>query len=55
MIDAYYHTVNITSVKEEDIPKLVEMLCYGDGRDGRLHGFMTFDENDCEKIYRMMV
>ncbi len=41
--------------KEEDIPKLVQTLCYGDGRDGKLYGFVTLDANDCEQIYRMML
>ena len=41
--------------KEEDIPKLVEVLCRGDGRTGTISGFVELDEADCEKIYRMMV
>ena len=41
--------------KEEDIPKLVEMLCYGGGRNGKVTGFVTLDEKDCENIYRMML
>ncbi len=41
--------------KEEDIPKLVEVLCHGDGRKGTISGFVTLDETDCEKIYRMML
>ena len=41
--------------REEDIPKLVEVLCHGNGRDGKLHGFMELNENDCTKIYKMMV
>ena len=41
--------------KEEDIPKLVESLCRGNGRDGSLDGFMKLNEDDCEKIYHMMV
>lgn len=41
--------------KEEDIPKLVEMLCYGDGRTGSISGFVTLDTEDCTKIYQMMV
>ncbi|MBQ8139278.1 MAG: iron-containing alcohol dehydrogenase [Lachnospiraceae bacterium] len=41
--------------KEEDIPKLVEALCYGDGRDGSISGFVTLDAKDCTKIYKMMV
>ncbi|MCR5632935.1 MAG: iron-containing alcohol dehydrogenase [Eubacterium sp.] len=41
--------------KEEDIPKLVEVLCRGDGRDGTISGFVTLDEEDCTKIYKMMI
>jgi alcohol dehydrogenase YqhD (iron-dependent ADH family) len=41
--------------KEEDIPKLVEALCYGDGRTGSISGFVTLDTEDCTKIYKMMV
>ncbi len=41
--------------KEEDIPKLVDILCYGDGRGGSISGFVTLNEEDCTKIYKMMV
>ena len=41
--------------KEEDIPALVHALCWGDGRKGTISGFVTLDENDCTKIYRMML
>ncbi len=41
--------------KEEDIPKLVEALCYGDGGTGSISGFVTLDTDDCTKIYQMMV
>ena len=41
--------------KEEDIPKLVDVLCYGDGRKGTISGFVTLDTEDCTKIYQMMV
>ena len=41
--------------KEEDIPKLVEVLCRGDGRDGSIYGFVKLTEEDCTKIYQMMV
>ena len=41
--------------REEDIPKLVESLCYGDGRDGSISGFVTLTAEDCEKIYKLMV
>ncbi|MBQ6094521.1 MAG: iron-containing alcohol dehydrogenase [Lachnospiraceae bacterium] len=41
--------------KEEDIPKLVEVLCRGDGRTGSISGFVTLNEEDCTKIYQMMV
>ena len=41
--------------KKEDIPVLVKNLCYGDGRTGSISGFVTLDENDCAKIYEMML
>ncbi len=41
--------------KEEDIPKLVDSLCHGNGRKGSLSGFITLNEDDCTKIYKMMV
>lgn len=41
--------------KEEDIPKLVEMLCYANGDNGKIHGMVTLDADDCTKIYQMMV
>ncbi len=41
--------------KEEDIPELVRVLCSGGGRNGSISGFVTLSEEDCEKIYRMMV
>ena len=41
--------------KEEDIPKLVNVLCRGDGREGTIYGFVTLNEEDCTKIYKMMV
>ncbi len=41
--------------KEEDIPKLVQALCYGDGRTGSISGFVTLNEEDCTKIYQMMI
>ncbi|MCR5543880.1 MAG: iron-containing alcohol dehydrogenase [Eubacterium sp.] len=41
--------------KEEDIPKLVEVLCRGDGRDGTITGFVTLNEEDCTNIYKMMI
>ncbi|MCR4895174.1 MAG: iron-containing alcohol dehydrogenase [Lachnospiraceae bacterium] len=41
--------------KEEDIPKLVEVLCHGDGRTGSISGFVELSEEDCTKIYQMMV
>ncbi|MCR4901444.1 MAG: iron-containing alcohol dehydrogenase [Butyrivibrio sp.] len=41
--------------KKEDIPTLVKMLCYGDGRTGSISGFVTLNEEDCTKIYNLMV
>ncbi len=41
--------------KEENIPKLVEILCRGNGREGSISGFVTLHEKDCAEIYRMML
>lgn len=41
--------------KEEDIPTLVKALCYGDGREGSISGFVTLNDRECTKIYQMMV
>ena len=41
--------------KEEDIPKLVDVLCRGDGRTGTISGFITLNEEECAKIYKMMM
>ena len=41
--------------RKEDIPTLVKNLCYGDGRDGTISGFVTLNEDDCTKIYEMML
>ena len=43
------------TVSEEDIPALVQALCRGDGRQGSISGFVTLNEEDCEKIYRLMI
>ena len=41
--------------KEEDIPKLVDTLCNGNGRSGSLNGFVTLNADDCAKVYRLML
>ena len=41
--------------KKEDIPTLVKNLCCGNGREGSISGFVTLTQEDCEKIYRMML
>jgi hypothetical protein len=41
--------------KEKDIPALVKSLCRGDGRDGTISGFVTLNEEDCTKIYELMI
>ena len=41
--------------KEEDIPKMVQSLLYGDGGSGKISGFITLGEEDCTKIYQAMV
>lgn len=38
-----------------DIPKLVQSLCRGNGRQGSISGFVTLNEDDCTKIYELMV
>ena len=41
--------------KEEDIPKLVDVLCNGNGRGGSISGFVTLTAEDCTKIYQSMI
>ena len=41
--------------REEDIPRLVDALCNGDGRPGSISGFVTLNAQDCANIYRMML
>ncbi len=41
--------------KEEDIPTLAQNLCFGNGREGKIGGFVSLDKEDCMKIYQMMV
>ncbi len=41
--------------KEEDIEKMAHVACYGDGRDGRIGGFVSLDEQDVINIYKLMV
>lgn len=41
--------------READIPKLVDVLCHGNGRQGSISGFVTLNEDDCAAIYRLML
>jgi len=42
--------------REEDIEKMAHRAAYGDGGTGTIGGgFVEFDQNDIEKIYRMML
>jgi len=41
--------------KEEDIEKMAHCAVFGDGRTGTLEGFVSLDQSDIEKIYRMML
>ncbi len=41
--------------KEEDIEKLADVACNGDGRPGYLEGFTKLSQKDVEAIYRMML
>lgn len=40
---------------EADIPELVHETCWGAGRTGHVGGFSPFDEQDVEKIFRLML
>ncbi len=40
---------------EADIPKLANVLCYGDGGNGTISGFLTLNEEQCAEIYRAML
>ena len=48
-------TISEFGGKEEDIPALTKSLCYGDGGNGTLSGFVTLTEEDCANIYKMML
>lgn len=41
--------------KEEDIEKMANTACYGDGRQGTIGGFMPLNQKDVEAIYRLML
>ena len=41
--------------QEADIPKLVDVLCNGNGRTGAISGFVRLTEEDCTNIYKMML
>ena len=40
---------------EADIDKLAHTACYGNGRDGKLRGFVEVDEDAVKEIYRRML
>lgn len=39
--------------KEEDIEKMAEVACYGDGRDGYVYGFVNLNKEDVINIYNL--
>jgi len=41
--------------KEEDIPMMAHIACYGDGRNGTVGGFVELNEEDVAAIYRLML
>jgi len=41
--------------KEEDIEAMAHTACYGDGRTGKLGGFVSLNQKDVENIYRLML
>ncbi|MBQ3825956.1 MAG: iron-containing alcohol dehydrogenase [Spirochaetaceae bacterium] len=48
-------TLGELGAKEADIPKLVDVLCNGNGRTGAISGFVRLTEEDCTNIYKMML
>ena len=41
--------------KKEDIPHMVDTLCFGNGRKGTVEGFITLTPEVCKEIYNLMV
>jgi len=41
--------------KEEDIEKMAHSCAYGNGRPGKIGGFVAVDQKDIENIYRLML
>ena len=41
--------------KEEDIEKMAQVACYGDGRDGSFGGFVSLQKQDVIEIYKLML
>ncbi len=41
--------------REEDIPKLANSACRGNGRGGTLDGFVSLTEEDVANVYRLML
>lgn len=41
--------------REEDIPRMAHMACYGDGAGGTVGGFVPLNQMDVENIYRLMI
>ena len=41
--------------KEEDIEKMAQVACYGDGRDGSFGGFVSLQKQDVMEIYKLML
>lgn len=41
--------------KKEDIEKMAHVACYGDGRGGKIGGFVSLNEQDVINIYKLMI
>lgn len=39
----------------DDVDTLAHTACYGNGRDGKLRGFVELNEDDIKQIYRLMI
>lgn len=48
-------TIGELGGSEADIDKLAHVACYGNGRDGKLRGFVELDEEQIKAVYRNML
>lgn len=55
----FFHAIGMPTsfaelgAKEEDIEKMADTACYGDGRDGTIGGFVSLNKEDVSAIYHL--